>query len=153
MSLTTRIKTRRFPLAQRVKKWFNMSDVTNCTLKGLSIRQKRIIMKYNIAMTEDEALRESGRRLAQIRLSRNLTQAELAQRAGVSKRTLERLEMGAVGVRIDAFFAVCGALGLTVGFETLLPEVQLSPQDILAKRTLPKRAHRRSGAAGEWGDA
>ena len=130
-----------------------MSDVTNCTLKGLSIRQKRIIMKYNIAMTEDEALRESGRRLSQIRLSRNLTQAELAQRAGVSKRTLERLEMGAVGVRIDAFFAVCGALGLTVGFEALLPEVQLSPQDILAKRTLPKRAHRRSGATKEWGNA
>jgi transcriptional regulator with XRE-family HTH domain len=77
----------------------------------------------------------------------------LAQRAGVSKRTLERLEMGAVGVRIDAFFAVCGALGLTVGFETLLPEVQLSPQDILAKRTLPKRAHRRSGATKEWGNA
>ena len=77
----------------------------------------------------------------------------MAQRAGVSKRTLERLEMGAGGVRIDAFFAVCGALGLTVGFETLLPEVQLSPQDILAKRTLPKRAHRRSGAAKEWGNA
>ncbi len=110
-------------------------------------------MKYNVAMTEDEALRESGRRLAQIRLSRNLTQAELAQRAGVSKRTLERLEMGAGGVRIDAFFSVCGALSLTVGFETLLPEVQLSPQDILAKRVLPKRAHRRSGAAKEWGDA
>ena len=110
-------------------------------------------MKYNVAMTEDEALRESGRRLAQIRLSRNLTQAELAQRAGVSKRTLERLEMGAGGVRIDAFFAACGVLSLTVGFETLLPEVQLSPQDILAKRTLPKRAHRRSRAAKEWGNA
>ena len=110
-------------------------------------------MKYNVAMTVDEALRESGRRLAQIRLSRNLTQAELAQRAGVSKRTLERLEMGVGGVRIDAFFAVCGALSLTVGFETLLPEVQLSPQDILAKRTLPKRAHRRCGAVKEWGNA
>ena len=116
-------------------------------------RQKGRIVKYNVAMTEDEALRESGRRLSQIRLGRNLTQAELALRAGVSKRTLERLEMGAVGVRIDAFFAVCGALGLTVGFEALLPEVQLSPQDILAKRTLPKRAHRRSGAAKEWGNA
>ena len=115
------------------------------------IRQKGQFMKYNIAMTEDEALCESGRRLSQIRLSRNMTQAELAQRAGVSKRTLERLEMGAGGVRIDAFFAVCGALGLTAGFETLLPEVQLSPQDILAKRTLPKRAHRRNDATKEWG--
>ena len=110
-------------------------------------------MKYNVAMTEDEALCESGRRLSQIRLSRNLTQAELAQRAGVSKRTLERLEMGVGGVRIDAFFAICGALGLTAGFETLLPEVQLSPQDILAKRALPKRARRRSGVAKEWGNA
>ncbi len=37
-------------------------------------------MRYTVAMTEDEALRESGRRIVQIRLSRNLTQAELAQR-------------------------------------------------------------------------
>ena len=141
------------PLALRGEIWFNMPDVANCADEMPTTRQKERIMKYNVAMTEDEALRESGRRLAQIRLSRNLTQVELAQRAGVSKRTLERLEMGAGGVRIDAFFAVCGALGLTVGFETLLPEVQLSPQDILAKRTLPKRAHRRIEAAKEWGNA
>ena len=107
-------------------------------------------MKYTVAMTEDEALRESGRRLAQIRLSRNMTQSELAQRAGVSKRTLERLEIGTGGVRIDALFAVCGALGLTSGFETLLPEVQLSPQDILENRRMPKRARRKSVAAKEW---
>ena len=147
------------PLALRGEVWFNVPGLANCGRMMPLNRQKRVIMKYNIAMTEDEVLRETGRRLAQIRLSRNLTQAELALRAGVSKRTLERLEMGAVGVRIDAFFAVCGALGLTVGFETLfgfealLPEVQLSPQDILAKRTLPKRAHRRCGAAKEWGNA
>ena len=36
-------------------------------------------MRYTVAMTEDEALRESGRRIAQIRLIRSLTQAELAQ--------------------------------------------------------------------------
>ena len=107
------------------------------------IRQKGVFMKFDVTMTEDEALRETGKRLAQIRLSRNITQQELARRAGISKRSLERLEAGAAGLRIDVFFAVCGALGVMQGFETLLPEVQLSPQDILKKRTLPKRARKR----------
>ena len=110
-------------------------------------------MKFDVMMTVDEALSETGRRLAQLRLRRNMTQAELAQRSGVSKRSLERLEAGAGGLRIDVFFAVCGALGLTQGFETLLPEVQLSPQDILAKRSLPKRARRRKPENnGQWGN-
>ena len=108
-------------------------------------------MKFNVAMTVDEALREAGRRFAQVRLARNITQAELSQRAAVSKRALERLEASAAGLRLDVFFTVCGALSLTDGFETLLPEVQLSPQDILAKRTLPKRARRRRAAAKVWG--
>jgi len=109
-------------------------------------------MKFDVMMTGDEALREAGKRLAQIRLSRNMTQKELAQRSGVSKRSLERLEVGAGGLRLDVFFAVCGALGLMQGFETLVPEVQLSPQDILAKRMLPKRAHRRKSKNNEWGE-
>ena len=103
-------------------------------------------------MTVDEALRETGRRLAQIRLSRNITQRELAQRAGISKRSLERLENGATGLRIDVFFAVCGALGLMSGFETVVPEVQLSPQDILSNRTLPKRAHKSRLVNRLWGE-
>ena len=105
-------------------------------------------MKFDVTMTEDEALCEAGRRLSRIRLSRNIAQAELAQRAGVSKRSLERLEAGTSGLRLDLFFAVCGALGLMAGFETLLPEIQLSPQDILEKRTLPKRARKRRNAKG-----
>ena len=109
-------------------------------------------MKFDVMMTEEEALRETGRRLAQIRLSRNMTQAELAQRSGVSKRSLERLESGAGGLRLDVFFAVCGALSLMQGFETLVPEVQLSPQDILSRRVLPKRAHRRKTSNKEWGE-
>ena len=105
-------------------------------------------MKFDVTMTEDEALCEAGRRLSRIRLSRNISQAELAQRAGISKRSLERLERGTSGLRLDLFLAVCGALGLMAGFETLLPEIQLSPQDILEKRTLPKRARKRRIAKG-----
>lgn len=40
--------------------------------------------------SSDEAfLRELGRRLTSLRLEQNLTQALLAERAGVSKRTLQ----------------------------------------------------------------
>ena len=47
-------------------------------------------MKFDVLMTDGDALREAGHRLAQIRLGRNITQAELSSRAGVSKRSLER---------------------------------------------------------------
>ena len=117
------------------------------------IRQKGRIVKFDVVMTEDEALREAGCRLAQIRLGRNISQAELAARAGVSKRSVERLEAGLGSVRLNVFFLVCGALGLTPGFETLLPEQQMSPQDVLLSRTLPKRARRhRFGEKKIWGN-
>ena len=110
-------------------------------------------MKFDVMMTEDEALREAGYRLAQIRLGRNLSQEELAVRAGISKRSIERLEAGMGGLRLNAFFAVCGVLGLTPSFETLLPEPQLTPQDILALRKLPKRARKhRSLSKANGGD-
>ena len=108
-------------------------------------------MKFDVMMTEDEALREAGRRLAQIRLGRNLSQEELSSRAGVSKRSLERLEAGSGGLRLNVFFAVCGVLGLTPGFDVLLPEQQLTPQDILASRKLPKRASKRRSRVKEGG--
>ena len=101
-------------------------------------------------MTESEALREAGHRLTQIRLARDISQAELAARAGVSKRSLERLEGGFGGLRLNVFFSVCGALGLLQGFEMLLPEQQLSPQDLLVRRKIRKRARcRRANANGK----
>ena len=109
-------------------------------------------MKFDVLMTDIEALREAGCRLAQIRLARNITQAELSSRAGVSKRSLERLENGFGGLRLEVFFRVCGALGLTQGFETLLPESRLSPQEILAARTTPKRARgQKTKDIQKWG--
>ena len=108
-------------------------------------------MQFDVLMTDVEALREAGHRLAQIRLGRNITQAELSSLAGVSKRSLERLEAGFGGLRLDVFFRVCGALRLMQGFEELLPEPRLSPQDILAARTTPKRARVRKTNKSKWG--
>lgn len=56
----------------------------------------------------DEAiLKELGGRLAGVRLGRNLTQAALAEQAGVSKRTVERMEAGDGG---DAVVWLCAGL-------------------------------------------
>jgi transcriptional regulator with XRE-family HTH domain len=44
-------------------------------------------------MSDEALLQELGRRIARLRLERNLSQAQLAEQAGISKRTLERLEL------------------------------------------------------------
>ena len=69
--------------------------------------------------------------MASIRTDRNLTQAELAEEAGISKRTLERLEAGAVATQLSSFLRVCRQLGLLERLEALLPEPEPSPLELL----------------------
>ena len=57
-------------------------------------------------MTDEALLRELGHRIAQQRLDRNLSQAQLAEQAGISKRTLERLEAGAAATQLSLFLRV-----------------------------------------------
>ena len=84
-------------------------------------------MKITARLTDDAALRELGSRLASARLERNLTQAALAEQAGVAKRTVERLESGAVATQLSGFLRVCRVLGVLERFDALIPEPTLSP--------------------------
>lgn len=95
-------------------------------------------------LTDTAILRELGARLAATRLGRNLTQAALAEQAGVSKRTLERLESGEVATQLAGFVRVCRALGLIERLDLLVPEPVPSP---LAQLKLQGRQRRR--ASGE----
>lgn len=61
--------------------------------------------------SDSAVLLEVGERLAKHRLRRDLTQAALANEAGVSKRTLERLEAGH-SVQLASFVRVLRALDL-----------------------------------------
>jgi transcriptional regulator with XRE-family HTH domain len=79
-------------------------------------------MKISLQLTDEAVLKELGGRLADARIEQNLTQAALAEKAGVSKRTVERLESGEVATQLSGFLRVCRALGLLERFETLLPE-------------------------------
>jgi transcriptional regulator with XRE-family HTH domain len=72
-----------------------------------------------------------GGRLAKIRLNYNLTQAKLATQAGVSKRTVERLESGAVATQLSGFIRVCRVLNIIERFDLLIPEPVPSPIALL----------------------
>ena len=52
-------------------------------------------MNISKLMTDDAILAEIGNRIARYRIDQQVTQADLAEQAGVSKRTVERVEAGA----------------------------------------------------------
>ena len=111
-------------------------------------------MKITKQATDDAVLAELGGRLERIRLQLNLTQAQLAEQAGISKRTIERLEAGAVATQLSGFIRVCRVLGLLDRFDALISEPATSP---VAQLKLQGRQRRRAStpktiksAASKW---
>ena len=100
-------------------------------------------MRLGKETTDEAVLSEMGRRLAQVRLGKNLTQAQLATMAGVSKRTVERLEAGGVAPQLSGFIRICRALDLLERFELLVPEPVASP---MAQLKLGGKQRRRASA-------
>ena len=109
-------------------------------------------MKIRPQTADVAILREMGHRLYRRRLEYNLTQADLANEAGVSKRTIERLEAGE-SAQLYNLIRVLRALSLTENIDALVPEPMPSPmQQLKLKGKSRKRA---SGtqvreATGEW---
>ncbi len=52
--------------------------------------------------------------LKSARRAKGMTQAELAQAAGIPRRTYQRLEAGDMGTRIEILFRALNALGLMI---------------------------------------
>ncbi|AWI10384.1 helix-turn-helix transcriptional regulator [Ereboglobus luteus] len=104
-------------------------------------------MKIEQNMSDQPILKTLGHRLAQTRLSENMTQAQLAKFAGVSKRTLERMENGGSS-QLVALIRVCRVLGLIERFNDLIPELPPSPMAQLKLRGRQrKRARPRPDSA------
>jgi len=115
-------------------------------------------VKIESELTDQATLRELGERLARARLERNLTQGALADQAGVSKRTVERLESGEVATKLSGFLRVCRVLGLMERFNALIPEpvpspiAQLKLQGRKRKRASGKRAAASAPKKWTWGE-
>jgi transcriptional regulator with XRE-family HTH domain len=98
-------------------------------------------MKIANSLSDEAILSELGLRIANARLERNFTQATLAAEAGVSKRTLERLEAGQVATQLSGFVRVCRVLGLVDRLDALVPEPVASP---VAQLKLQGRTRKRA---------
>jgi transcriptional regulator with XRE-family HTH domain len=84
-----------------------------------------------------------GSRLRELRLLKNLDQASLAQRSGVSLSALKHLESGK-GARVNSLIKVLRGLDRTDWLETLAPTVSISPMQMLKRGSRePRRARRR----------
>ncbi len=88
-------------------------------------------------------LAEIGTRLASRRLSRQWRQADLAYEAGVSKRTVERIEAG-VSVQSVLLLRVLRALGLLGGLNQLVPPNGPTPMELLELEKRRRKRGRRS---------
>ena len=116
-------------------------------------------MTYNIEFsvaTSDQIEVALCKRLESIRLSRNITQAQLAGEAGVSPRTIGRLEKGQ-GVSMDTFIRIMMALSIQQSLEALLPDPAVRPVERVGrnggerKRARPVK-YSNERPAWSWGD-
>lgn len=117
-------------------------------------------MTYNIDFTvasSEQIEAALCKRLEGIRLSRNMTQAQLAEEAGVSPRTIGRLEKGQ-GVSLDTFIRILIALRVQQSLEALLPDPSVRPIERIGfssgerKRARPKQSTDRR-STWSWGDS
>jgi len=109
-------------------------------------------------MTDEAVLLHMGKRVRELRLRRDLTQAELAQECGVGKSTIERFERGA-SVQFTNVIRILRILGKLEGLLELVPDQNNSPMQMLAKEQAVKyRASRKrhkedkGNQVWEWGD-
>ncbi len=113
-------------------------------------------MKIEGLLTDEAILAELAGRLVQRRLELQLTQEMLAEQAGVSKRTVERVEAGAT-TQMSTMIRILRVLELLDRLETLVPEAGPRPMDLLKlKGKERKRARSKRKPTNEvpwkWGD-
>jgi transcriptional regulator with XRE-family HTH domain len=116
-------------------------------------------MKVDGHMTDRTLLNLIGERLAALRLAENLTQAQLAEEAGLGLRTVQRLELGAAATQLSGFLRVCRVLGVLERLETMIPEPAASPMAQLEqhgrkrKRATGKKPISAAPNPWTWGDS
>lgn len=95
-------------------------------------------------LTPAEIEAELGERLRTLRIHRNLDQATLAARAGISARTLRNLESGA-GSSLRTLVLVVRALGREQWLEMIAPVPTINPLMLTRTATPRQRASKPRG--------
>jgi Uncharacterized protein conserved in bacteria len=117
------------------------------------------VSETHMSASSSQIMADIGSRLEQARLSKNLSQQEVADRSGLSISTVKRLERGE-SPTLDSFIRAMGALGLGSHLDALLPDQAVRPVERVKlkgrerRRASPKARIRRPGKpkAFAWGD-
>ena len=89
----------------------------------------------------EELQAELGRRMQRLRLSKNLDQRTVAEKAGITRSALQNLEAGR-GSSVKTLVRVLKALNYLEGIEILAPEPTIDPLVLLKTKRLPERVRR-----------
>jgi transcriptional regulator with XRE-family HTH domain len=114
-------------------------------------------MEITKLLADEAILAELGERIARSRLDLSVTQADVAEQAGVSKRTVERIESGA-SAQMSSFIRILRVLDLLPGLEQMIPEDGPSPMALLRhkgkkrQRASKRRGSDHAGKAWFWDD-
>lgn len=113
-------------------------------------------MKIDGMLTDEAVLVELGSRIAQRRLELQFTQAMLAEQAGISKRTVERIEAGATA-QMSTMIRIFRALELMDRLDGIVSEGGPRPMDLLklkgaARQRAAGRRKKQPDEKWHWGD-
>lgn len=115
-------------------------------------------MRITAQTPDDVVLQELGARVRAARLSHNLSQAKLAEEAGIGRVTLQRLEEGKVNATLSILIRLLRALDLSESLDQLVPVPGPSPLEEMERRGQPRRRARaprpqeRRDKGWQWGD-
>ena len=84
-------------------------------------------------LTSETIEQDLCKRLERVRLLKNISQAKLAEAAGVSRRTISRMENGE-GVSLDTFVRVMLALGLADQLTAMIPSSEIRPVERVGRK-------------------
>jgi transcriptional regulator with XRE-family HTH domain len=110
-------------------------------------------MHIDQEMTTEAVLAELGRRMADRRLDRGLTQEQMAARAGIGRATLQRLEAGG-SIQLTSVVKLLRALDLLDALDVALAESAESAgadaQRGGRRRRAPRQHRARASGDGTW---
>jgi len=111
-------------------------------------------VKITAYESEKAILSELGERVKQYRISEDITQAELAERCGISLGTEARIENGEDS-KISNYIKIMIELGVSENLDLLIPELEPDYKAMFEERPNRKRAsktHKKAESTWVWGE-
>ena len=113
-------------------------------------------MKLTARSSNEEVLQVLGKRIRETRIAMDMTQGEAAKKAGVTAKTISRIENGE-DLAVSTMLNVLRALGLVQNIDALIPEPTARPSILMEndkekQRVRKKTSQNDSSRQWKWGD-